>query len=96
MIVDVRTHLSQLYATLNSCGWKVVERSRGDVDVEGAATWELRRGEDRPLLLIDFAGLGGMGEDIPREKASRARFVVIQLNCTSAGSVEVAKDGHRN
>ena len=64
-----QAHLDELYAALTQRGWKVSERRRGDHDVQGAATWEIRRGPDGPELLIDFAGFGGMGEDIPLEES---------------------------
>lgn len=37
--------------------------------VNGAATWELRRYEGGAALLLDFAGIGGMDEDIPLEES---------------------------
>ena len=63
-------HLNELRAALAGRGWRVVaERLRGEDNVQGAATWEVRRGNAGPLVLIDFAGLGGMGEDIPLEQS---------------------------
>jgi hypothetical protein len=63
-------HLNELRAALAEVGWHVVaERLRGEDDVEGAAVWEVRRGDSGPVLLIDFAGLDGMGEDIPLEQS---------------------------
>ena len=64
-----QVHLDQLYEALTRRGWKVVERLRGEDDVEGSATWEIRRQPGGPALLIDFAGFGGMGEDIPLEES---------------------------
>lgn len=59
-----QSHLQQLRAALTRRGWKIIEKMRGDDGVEGAATWELRRGEQGPTVQIDFGGFGGMGEDI--------------------------------
>ena len=64
------SHLSELRAALADRGWRVIaERLRGEGGVQGAATWEVRRGDAGPLVFIDFAGLGGMGEDIPLEES---------------------------
>jgi hypothetical protein len=60
-----QSHLRQLHAALTRRGWTVIERMRGDVDVRGPATWEVRSGEAGLALLIEFAGFGGRGEDIP-------------------------------
>jgi hypothetical protein len=63
-------HLSELRAALAQGGWHVVaERLRGEDDVQGAAVWEVRRGDAGPVVFIDFAGFGGMGEDIPLEQS---------------------------
>lgn len=64
-----QSHLQQLQAALTRRGWKISEKLRGDVGVEGAATWESRRGAQEPPVLIDFAGFGWMGEDIPLEES---------------------------
>src|SRR5574338_898855 len=76
-----QAHLRQLRAALFRRGWDVVERRRGEPGVEGAATWELRRGECGSTVLIDFAGFGAMGEDIPLEEsyACQARGRPISL-----------------
>jgi hypothetical protein len=64
------SHLQELRAALVDNGWKiVVERVRGEENVQGAATWEVRRDDGGPSVLIDFAGFGGMGEDIPLEQS---------------------------
>ena len=64
------SHLNELRAALTEGGWKIVaERLRDEDDVQGAATWEVRRDGGSPPVLIDFAGLGGMGEDIPLEES---------------------------
>jgi hypothetical protein len=42
---------------------------RGDDNVQGAATWVIQRSNAGPTLLIDFAGFGGMGEDISLEES---------------------------
>lgn len=64
-----QTHLQQLHAALIRRGLDVVERLRGDVDVRGAATWEITRRGSNAILRIDFAGFGGLGEDIPLEES---------------------------
>lgn len=63
-----QSNLSQLREALTHSGWQITENLRGDDDVRGAATWLIRR-QIGPTLLIDFAGLGGMGEDIPVEQS---------------------------
>src|ERR1700752_2694170 len=50
-------------------GWQITERPRGEEHAEGAATWEIQRHHTGPTLLIDFAGLGPMGEDISLEES---------------------------
>lgn len=62
-----QSHLRALYEALTRRGWKVVERRRGEADVRGAATWEISRRSSGPVLRIDFAGFGGLGEDIQLE-----------------------------
>ena len=59
----------------------MVERRRGDVDVQGSATWEIRRQAGGPALLLDFAGFGGLGEDISLEEsyACKVRGCPIHL-----------------
>jgi hypothetical protein len=58
-------HLEELRSALARRGWRVVaERLRGEDDVLGAATWEICRPGNDHVSLIDFAGFGGMGEDI--------------------------------
>ncbi len=64
-----RSHLSQLREALTRRGWQVTERLRGDDNVQGAATWVIQRPNTGPTLLIDFAGFGGMGEDISLEES---------------------------
>ena len=64
-----QAHLSQLREALTRRGWEVTERLRGEDNVQGAATWELRRSESGLEVLIDFAGFGGMGEDISLQES---------------------------
>jgi hypothetical protein len=47
----------------------VTERLRGDDNVQGSATWQIQRHGMGPLLQIDFAGFGGMGQDISLEES---------------------------
>jgi hypothetical protein len=68
-----QSHLKQLHDALTRRGWDVTERSRGDDDVQGAATWMIRRSSAGPTLLIDFEGFGGMGEDISLEESYACR-----------------------
>jgi hypothetical protein len=64
------SHLKELRAALVDSGWKIVsERLRGEDDVEGASTWEVRRVGDKCSVLIDFTGFGPMGEDISLEES---------------------------
>jgi hypothetical protein len=64
------SHLKELRTALAEHGWEVVaERLRGEDDVRGAATWELRRNGEGVPVLIDFAGFGPMGEDISLEES---------------------------
>jgi len=63
------SHLKQIRLALERSGWNIAERVRGDDGVIGAATWEIRRGSAASPLLIDFAGLGPMGEDISLEES---------------------------
>lgn len=58
------SHLNQLDEALTRRGWKITKRLRGEENVLGAATWEITRSPRDPVLCIDFAGFGGMGEDI--------------------------------
>lgn len=64
-----QSHLRQLYAALTSRGWKVTEKLRGEDDVEGSATWFIQRHGSESMLLIDFEGFGGMGEDISLDES---------------------------
>ncbi|MEQ4618411.1 MAG: hypothetical protein ABN482_10220 [Corticimicrobacter sp.] len=76
-------HLRQLQDALVRRGWTVIEYLRGDpaFDVQGAASWAIQRDESRPALLLDFAGFGSMGEDIPldRSYACAVRGTAISL-----------------
>ena len=62
-------HLGQLDEALTRRGWRITKRLRGEEGVEGAATWEIQRSINGPVLHIDFYGFGGMGEDIPLEES---------------------------
>jgi hypothetical protein len=64
-----QSHLDHLQAALIHRGWTISERRRGDDDVIGSATWEIRRGAGGPALKIDFSGFGGLGEDIELDEA---------------------------
>lgn len=64
-----QAHLEELHKALSRHGWQVTERRRGDEGANGAGTWQLRRYEGGPPLLLDFAGFGGLGEDIPLEES---------------------------
>jgi len=64
-----QSHLSQLREALTRRGWQVIERLRGDDNVQGTATWVIQRSNAGPTLLIDFAGFGCMGEDIALEES---------------------------
>ncbi|MCE9545696.1 MAG: hypothetical protein K8T25_09290 [Planctomycetia bacterium] len=57
----------QLREALTRRRWQITERLRGDDNVEGSATWEIQRNGAGPIFLIDFDGLGGMGEDISHD-----------------------------
>ncbi len=50
-------------------------------NVRGAATWVIQRPNTGPTLLTDFAGFGGMGEDISLEEgyACTIRGTAIEL-----------------
>ena len=63
-----QSHLNELRAALTDHGWKVRTRAP-DEDVRGAGTWELRRGSDDQPILIDFDGLGPMGETLPLDQS---------------------------
>ena len=64
------SHIKELRDALAEQGWNVVaERLRGEDNVEGAATWEVRRDKGDSIVLIDFAGFGAMGEDISVENS---------------------------
>jgi hypothetical protein len=63
------SHLNELRTMLAEHGWRIVaERLRGEDDVQGAATWQVTR-DGGPMVLIDFAGFGTMGEDIAIEES---------------------------
>ena len=64
-----QAHLNELKAALYHRGWLVTERTL-DEDVRGSATWEVQRPGGWPMLLIDFDGFGGLGEDIRVEQAA--------------------------
>lgn len=64
-----QAHLQELHATLTHRGWNILVRHRGDTDVRGAATWEVRRRGTEGVVRIDFPGFGGLGEDIPLEES---------------------------
>ena len=64
------SHLKELRTALSDHGWQVsAERLRGEDDVQGAATWEVRRNEESAPVLIDFAGFGPIGEEISLEES---------------------------
>jgi hypothetical protein len=64
-----QSHLKELRSALTEHGWTIVaERLRGDEDVQGAATWQVTR-DGGPVVMIDFAGFGGMGEDISLDQS---------------------------
>jgi hypothetical protein len=89
------SHLNELRAALAEVGWHVVaERLRGEDDVEGAAVWEVRRGDSGPVLLIDFARLDGMGEDIPLEQSYGSRYAAKATRvCIFGESIEAVNCG---
>ena len=76
-----QSHLSQLREALSHRRWQVTERLRGEDNVQGAATWVIQRPNAGPTLLIDFAGFGGIGEDISLEDsyACNVRGTAIEL-----------------
>ena len=63
-----QAHLAELRSALAARGWKVTqERIRGDENVQGSGTWKICR--NSASLLIDFAGFGPLGEEIPLDES---------------------------
>jgi hypothetical protein len=68
-----QAHLVELRTALEQRGWCITERLRGEDGAIGAGTWELKRSGGEVTHVIDFDGLGAMGEDLPIEESYGCR-----------------------